>query len=234
MRARRSGVVPVAAGRRRRGRRDGLRPRRGDPLPGDRPGRAPPGPPLPASTVATRHPARCRTPAGRRRPSRFQWRGGAPGGGAGQGRHAHPPVNRPRQGLRRDGDNPTLLVAYGSYGYPLRPEFSPEMLAWYERGGVYAAAHVRGGGEHSLEWHEAGSGAAPSTSSRGTRTRGGSPGRARQPAGRRIRLPPRPARARTDSPDRLTVALARSGQGGGAGAGVGRRIRARARAATSW
>jgi len=63
-----------------------------------------------------------------------------------------------RKGLRRDGNNPTLLSAYGSYGYPLRPEFSPEMLAWYERGGVHAVAHVRGGGEHGREWHEAGRG----------------------------------------------------------------------------
>ncbi|HEY8775423.1 MAG TPA: prolyl oligopeptidase family serine peptidase [Gaiellaceae bacterium] len=63
-----------------------------------------------------------------------------------------------RKGLRRDGDNPTLLTAYGSYGYPLRPDFRPEMLAWYERGGVYAVAHVRGGGEHGREWHEAGRG----------------------------------------------------------------------------
>jgi prolyl oligopeptidase len=61
-------------------------------------------------------------------------------------------------GLRRDGGNPTLLEAYGSYGFALRPAFSPEMLAWYERGGVYAVAHVRGGGEHGREWHLAGRG----------------------------------------------------------------------------
>jgi prolyl oligopeptidase len=61
-------------------------------------------------------------------------------------------------GLRRGGDNPTLLEAYGSYGFALRPEFSPQMRAWYERGGVYAVAHVRGGGEHGREWHQAGRG----------------------------------------------------------------------------
>jgi prolyl oligopeptidase len=67
------------------------------------------------------------------------------------------------QGLRRDGDNPTLLEAYGSYGFALRPEFTPEMRAWYERGGVYAVAHVRGGGEHGREWHRAGRGAGKET-----------------------------------------------------------------------
>jgi prolyl oligopeptidase len=63
-----------------------------------------------------------------------------------------------RGGLRRDGENPTLLTAYGSYGHPFVPKFRPEMMAWYERGGVYAVAHVRGGGEHGREWHEAGRG----------------------------------------------------------------------------
>jgi prolyl oligopeptidase len=62
------------------------------------------------------------------------------------------------KGLRRDGDNPTLLEAYGSYGFALRPEFSPQMRAWYERGGLYAVAHVRGGGEHGRGWHQAGRG----------------------------------------------------------------------------
>jgi prolyl oligopeptidase len=63
-----------------------------------------------------------------------------------------------RAGLRRDADNPTLLTAYGSHGYPLRPAFQPEMLPWCERGGVFAVAHVRGGGEHGRDWHEAGRG----------------------------------------------------------------------------
>ncbi len=59
-----------------------------------------------------------------------------------------------RKGLKLDGNNPTLLAGYGSYGligYP--PSFIPTMKAWYERGGVFAAAHVRGGGEYGKEWH---------------------------------------------------------------------------------
>lgn len=61
-----------------------------------------------------------------------------------------------KRGLPRDGNRPTLLLAYGSYGISLPAYFRPEMLAWYERGGVWAIAHVRGGGEYGREWHEAG------------------------------------------------------------------------------
>jgi prolyl oligopeptidase len=63
-----------------------------------------------------------------------------------------------RKGLERNGENPTLLYAYGSYGISMLPEFAPQMLAWYERGGVHAIAHIRGGGEYGKEWHEAGRG----------------------------------------------------------------------------
>ena len=58
--------------------------------------------------------------------------------------------------LIKSGDNPTLLVGYGSHGIPQKPVFTPSLLAWYERGGVYAVAHVRGGGEYGAAWHEAG------------------------------------------------------------------------------
>jgi prolyl oligopeptidase len=61
-----------------------------------------------------------------------------------------------KKGLKLDGGNRTLLTGYGSYGYPYEPSFRPTMLAWYERGGVYALAHVRGGGEYGNEWHEGG------------------------------------------------------------------------------
>jgi prolyl oligopeptidase len=63
-------------------------------------------------------------------------------------------VHRP--GLPLDGDNPTLVDAYGSYGLCMTPEYRPALLAWCERGGVYAVAHVRGGGAHGREWHAAG------------------------------------------------------------------------------
>jgi prolyl oligopeptidase len=63
-----------------------------------------------------------------------------------------------RRGLVLGGDNPTVMSAAGSYGFTLRPWFWPEMLAWYERGGILAIAHVRGGGEYGREWHDAGRG----------------------------------------------------------------------------
>ena len=61
-----------------------------------------------------------------------------------------------RADLKMDGSNPTIVYGYGSYGFPSDVFFSPTRLAWLERGGVYAIAHVRGGGEYGQEWHYAG------------------------------------------------------------------------------
>ena len=61
-----------------------------------------------------------------------------------------------RKGLKLDGSNPTLLYAYGSYGLSSSPNFAPSRLAWFERDGILAVAHVRGGGENGEEWHLAG------------------------------------------------------------------------------
>ncbi len=61
-----------------------------------------------------------------------------------------------RKGLKRDGNNPTILTGYGSYGLSQDPIFLPEQMAWYERGGVAAIGHLRGGGEYGEDWHKAG------------------------------------------------------------------------------
>jgi prolyl oligopeptidase len=61
-----------------------------------------------------------------------------------------------RKDLERDGRNPVLLVAYGSYGVIVPMWFSAPDLAWYEKGGVIAFVHARGGGEKGAAWHEAG------------------------------------------------------------------------------
>ncbi|RYY22498.1 MAG: S9 family peptidase [Sphingomonadales bacterium] len=51
---------------------------------------------------------------------------------------------------------PTMLTAYGGFGIPMVPYFSPEAIAWVEQGGVFASANIRGGGEYGESWHHAG------------------------------------------------------------------------------
>jgi prolyl oligopeptidase len=63
------------------------------------------------------------------------------------------------QGLALDGTHPAILEAYGGFGISLTPWCDPLRIAWLERGGVYAIAHVRGGGEKGRAWHLAGKGA---------------------------------------------------------------------------
>ena len=63
-----------------------------------------------------------------------------------------------RKGTQLNRVNPTILSAYGSYGITYDPSFDARRLAWLERGGVIAVAHVRGGGEYGESWHEAGRG----------------------------------------------------------------------------
>jgi len=59
-----------------------------------------------------------------------------------------------RRDLKMDGSNPTLLDGYGAYSITIDPFFDPRRIAWLERGGVLAEAHVRGGGEYGEDWHK--------------------------------------------------------------------------------
>ena len=61
-----------------------------------------------------------------------------------------------RKGIKLDGSNPTILYGYGAYGISVTPSYSPTNLPWFNRGGVLAVAHVRGGGEYGEDWHKAG------------------------------------------------------------------------------
>jgi prolyl oligopeptidase len=61
-----------------------------------------------------------------------------------------------RKGTPRDGQNPTLLYAYGGYGISTSPNFDFTRRLWFDRGGVYVVANIRGGGEFGEEWHKAG------------------------------------------------------------------------------
>ncbi len=58
--------------------------------------------------------------------------------------------------FRKDGSNPCLLYAYGSYGYSTAPTFSSARLSLLDRGVVYAIAHIRGGQEMGGQWYEEG------------------------------------------------------------------------------
>jgi len=61
-----------------------------------------------------------------------------------------------KRGIALDGSHPTWLTGYGAYGITLDPSFNPTLLAFLERGGICAIAHLRGGGEYGEDWHLAG------------------------------------------------------------------------------
>lgn len=61
-----------------------------------------------------------------------------------------------RKGTRLDGKNPTLLYGYGGYGLSMSPTFDFTRRLWFDRGGIYVVANIRGGGEFGEEWHKAG------------------------------------------------------------------------------
>ena len=58
--------------------------------------------------------------------------------------------------FKKDGNNPLLQYAYGSYGYSTDPIFSSSRLSLLDRGFVFAIAHIRGGQEMGRHWYENG------------------------------------------------------------------------------
>jgi prolyl oligopeptidase len=59
--------------------------------------------------------------------------------------------------MKRDGCNPTLLTGYGGFEISIRPSYSATVgIGWLEKGGVYALANIRGGGEFGPQWHQDG------------------------------------------------------------------------------
>ena len=62
-----------------------------------------------------------------------------------------------RKGIALDGSHPTLLSGYGGYGLSQTPAFlGATRRVFFDAGGVYAVANLRGGGEFGEEWHAAG------------------------------------------------------------------------------
>ena len=61
-----------------------------------------------------------------------------------------------KKGVKRDGNTPTLMSAYGGFLVPLTPAWNPEYAWWMEQGGFYAQPNLRGGGEYGETWHQAG------------------------------------------------------------------------------
>ena len=61
------------------------------------------------------------------------------------------------KGMKLDGNNPTILNAYGGFEVSMTPTYSAMLgKLWLEQGGVYVLANIRGGGEFGPAWHEAG------------------------------------------------------------------------------
>lgn len=63
-----------------------------------------------------------------------------------------------KKGLVLNGNNPTLLNAYGGFGSVSSPHYDTGLLYFLEKGGVFAYAEIRGGGEKGEKWHKEGMG----------------------------------------------------------------------------
>ena len=61
-----------------------------------------------------------------------------------------------KKGLENNGNNPTLLYGYGSYGYSIDPSFDSKRISLLDRGFVFAIGHIRGGSEMGRAWYENG------------------------------------------------------------------------------
>jgi prolyl oligopeptidase len=61
-----------------------------------------------------------------------------------------------RKDMKLDGSNPTLLTGYGGFNLSRTPAYSALAAVWVEKGGVFALANLRGGGEFGEDWHRAG------------------------------------------------------------------------------
>ncbi len=61
-----------------------------------------------------------------------------------------------KKGLELNGQNPTILYGYGGFNLAQTPFFKVWNLTWFEMGGVFALANLRGGSEYGDAWHKGG------------------------------------------------------------------------------
>ena len=61
-----------------------------------------------------------------------------------------------RKDIKKNGNNPLLLYAYGSYGHSMDATFSSTRLTLLDRGFIFAIAHIRGGEDLGRQWYEDG------------------------------------------------------------------------------
>lgn len=61
-----------------------------------------------------------------------------------------------KKGLKLDGTNPVILYGYGGFNVNLPPAFSPTRIPFFNQGGVFVQANLRGGSEYGEKWHEQG------------------------------------------------------------------------------
>ncbi|HET7571900.1 MAG TPA: prolyl oligopeptidase family serine peptidase [Gaiellaceae bacterium] len=61
-----------------------------------------------------------------------------------------------RKDVVPNGEVPVLLTAYGGFNIPVTPVFAIYSAGWVDRGGVFASANLRGGGEYGLDWYHGG------------------------------------------------------------------------------
>lgn len=61
-----------------------------------------------------------------------------------------------KKGISLDGSHPTILYGYGGFGLSEVPKARLAYRAWYDLGGIFVDANIRGGGEYGEEWHKGG------------------------------------------------------------------------------
>jgi prolyl oligopeptidase len=61
-----------------------------------------------------------------------------------------------KKGTKLNGQNPAILYGYGGYGVSMTPSFDSTKRTWFDAGGVYVVANLRGGGEYGEVWHKQG------------------------------------------------------------------------------